>query len=88
MTILQKLFAPFLALRTAARRVLRRYRMRRAMIPLMQFDERMLRDIGLSRGDVIACLHFAEPEDLFEERARRQAAAAEQAGKPDTRLAA
>jgi hypothetical protein len=43
------------------------------MMPLLEFDERMLRDIGLSRSDVVACLNFAEPEDLFEERARRQA---------------
>jgi uncharacterized protein YjiS (DUF1127 family) len=37
-------------------RVLRNYRARRALVPALYMDERMLRDIGLTRDDIVACL--------------------------------
>jgi uncharacterized protein YjiS (DUF1127 family) len=53
---------------TAGRRFMAAYRnaaARRAMRPLMSMDDRMLRDIGLTRGDVVGCFSSSLPGDSF-----------------------
>lgn len=54
---------------TAGRHFMAAYRnsaARRAMRPLMAMDERMLRDIGLTRGDVVGCFSSSRPADSYE----------------------
>ncbi|MDT3685583.1 MAG: hypothetical protein RO009_11140 [Pseudorhodoplanes sp.] len=41
---------------------LKRYRARRALTPMLYFDERMFRDIGFSRADIVECLSAPESE--------------------------
>lgn len=86
-----KIFAPLTRLLSKLSRStqtnLKAYRARRALVPLLYLDERMLRDIGLSRSDVVDCLSspFAgDPASFLDERrkSRRLPAAS------DTRLAA
>jgi len=43
--------------------VLRARRNRKATLPLLEFDDRMLRDIGLTRGDVRSALTCRFDED-------------------------
>jgi hypothetical protein len=55
---------------------LKRHRARRALTPILYFDERMFRDIGFSRADVVECLSAPEnePSDHSRPHSRRGAA--------------
>ena len=52
------------------RGAIKRYQARRTLEELLRRDERLLRDIGMSRGEIIACLSLSgdEATDFFEVR--------------------
>ncbi len=68
-----------------------RARSRRALSGILMFDDHLLRDIGLTRADVIDCLSTpldGDPADFLEARRRRNALAADRAASSGQRLAA
>lgn len=80
----------------AARRfvtALERSRERGATRAMLRLDDHMLRDLGLTRGDIVACLSAPldeDPADFLHARQRRNAqmAGAGRARQAEARLAA
>jgi hypothetical protein len=71
-------------------RAIRRRQERRALRELLRLEDRMLRDIGLTRADVLACLSSPEldPVEVLERRRPAAEGKPQSAAPVEHRLAA